>query len=266
MGKEKFCGIYKIQNLENGKVYIGASRNILLRWYQHKYDLRNFRHHSEHLQKAWIKYGEDSFQFDIIECCEERDLNNKEKFYIQLYKSNDKNYGYNIFDGGNTHNVPEETKKKLSLIHMGMTHNEETIKKMRNKAKKDKIAQLDLEGNLVRIWESTLEIKKELHIDTKDIRECCKKSNAKRKTAHSYVWLYYQDYISNNYNIKDYQNTGIRHPIKIHQYSLEYEYIATYDSIYKAGRILNIPYQNISRCVLGKTKTAGGYRWFKLIL
>ena len=33
---EKICGIYKITNLINGKVYIGQSQDIYERWAEHQ--------------------------------------------------------------------------------------------------------------------------------------------------------------------------------------------------------------------------------------
>ena len=36
MAREKICGIYKIENLVNGKVYIGQSVDIYKRWIEHK--------------------------------------------------------------------------------------------------------------------------------------------------------------------------------------------------------------------------------------
>ena len=34
------CGIYKIQNIENDKVYIGKSSNIMRRWIEHQHKLQ----------------------------------------------------------------------------------------------------------------------------------------------------------------------------------------------------------------------------------
>ena len=47
------CGIYKIENKENGKVYIGSSKNIEKRWEAHEVGLKNKRHHNAKLQHAW---------------------------------------------------------------------------------------------------------------------------------------------------------------------------------------------------------------------
>ena len=37
-------GIYKIENIINNKIYIGSSKNIIKRFNQHKYELRNYNH------------------------------------------------------------------------------------------------------------------------------------------------------------------------------------------------------------------------------
>lgn len=60
-------GIYKIVNKINGKFYIGETFNIPERWVKHKRNLRKNRHHCAHLQNAWNKYGQDHFDFLIIE-------------------------------------------------------------------------------------------------------------------------------------------------------------------------------------------------------
>ena len=60
-------GIYIIQNTTNRKTYVGSAVNILRRWYDHRSNLRRNEHENPHLQRAWIKYGEASFQFSVIE-------------------------------------------------------------------------------------------------------------------------------------------------------------------------------------------------------
>ena len=80
--KEKVIGIYKIQNIINGKMYIGLSSNIYKRWNIHKCILRKNMCKNQHLQYAWNKHGEESFVFSIIEQCEKQFLSEKEKYYI----------------------------------------------------------------------------------------------------------------------------------------------------------------------------------------
>lgn len=68
-----YAYIYSIENKVNGKFYIGSTINLKARWAAHKAGLRNNRHHSFVLQKAWDKYGEDSFEFKLLLICEPKD-------------------------------------------------------------------------------------------------------------------------------------------------------------------------------------------------
>jgi group I intron endonuclease len=63
-------GVYEIKNKLNNHRYIGSSVNILSRFSGHKYDLHKNKHHSTYLQRAWNKYGESNFEFNILETCE----------------------------------------------------------------------------------------------------------------------------------------------------------------------------------------------------
>ena len=106
-------GIYKIENKVNGKVYIGQSIDIEHRWSGHKSKLRNNKHQNDYLQKSWNKYGEDNFDFSVICECNKEDLDNKEIYYIDYYKSTDSKYGYNLREGGESGTMTETTIKKL---------------------------------------------------------------------------------------------------------------------------------------------------------
>lgn len=60
-------GIYKIINLVNNKFYVGSAVNLRRRKARHFSELRNNRHNNRHLQAAWLKYGEKSFVFVVVE-------------------------------------------------------------------------------------------------------------------------------------------------------------------------------------------------------
>lgn len=91
----KICGVYKITNLINGKLYVGSSNNIYKRWDQHKDKLSNKQHGNVHLQSAWNKYGGHNFKFEIIEECSPEMQFEREQFYLDTLHPFETN-GYNI--------------------------------------------------------------------------------------------------------------------------------------------------------------------------
>lgn len=108
--------IYLIRNNINNKIYIGqTTSSVETRFKQHKKQLRDGNHGNAHLQSAWNKYGEDCWSVELLtECSSLEEMNEKERLLIQEYNSIDRNFGYNIReggDGGGRHS--DETKEKL---------------------------------------------------------------------------------------------------------------------------------------------------------
>lgn len=75
-------GIYKIKNLINGNIYIGSAVNINKRFVNHISSLKTGKHDNQHLQRAWLKYRADAFEFSIIEECDIPSLIKREQHYI----------------------------------------------------------------------------------------------------------------------------------------------------------------------------------------
>ena len=127
----KQCGVYEIFNMVNGKSYIGQSTNITQRLSRHKSELRHNKHQNLHLQNAWNKYGEHSFLFNILEYCNIDELDDIERYYINIWNLTNSQYGYNVESGGNLNKtLSEKTRKKISESKKGKTHSLETRKKM----------------------------------------------------------------------------------------------------------------------------------------
>lgn len=113
-------GIYKISNTVTGKCYIGQSVNVRRRLTKHKDMLEKGNHFNSHLQNAWNAYGSEAFNFEIIDQCPVEQLDQKEIFWIRLYDSDNRKYGYNIASGGKAqHDCKEETRKKISQKNTG---------------------------------------------------------------------------------------------------------------------------------------------------
>lgn len=238
-------GIYYIKCLVNNKIYIGQSKNIRKRFNVHKFYLRNDKNGNPYLQSAWNKYGENNFEFVVIEFCNEEILSEKEIYYIEKYKSMYNENGYNICPGGHHCSVSEETKKKMSKSHT-----------------KNAVLQFDLHGNLINKWENIKEFSTSIG-KTKEIRsisECCQK-NTRRKTYLGYIWLFENDYIENGLNLEYYLNRKHIVPTSVVQIDKNNNFINEYKSIYDAASKTNIKQQNIQRCCAKKCKTAGGFKW-----
>lgn len=109
-------GIYTITNMVNGKVYIGSTFDTFQkRWGNHIRKLRNNQHPNEHLQNAFNLYLEESFMFSIVEEIKDDSvILDREKHYIEEYKSSNREFGYNIEVDPHKCIVSEETKQKIS--------------------------------------------------------------------------------------------------------------------------------------------------------
>ena len=117
------CGIYKIVNIKNNKIYIGSSINLDNREYKHFWMLGKNIHDNNYLQHSYNKYGKDTFCFDIVEFCLPEQLIVKENFYINKYKSNDLSYGYNLATVNEFRRNTYNDEVKIKLSKYGLTKN-----------------------------------------------------------------------------------------------------------------------------------------------
>lgn len=105
--------------MENGHCYIGSAIDIKKRWCQHRSQLNLGKHPNRYLQNAWNKYGEDVFEFSVLETCFVFILIFREQHYIDSIKPK-----YNLSrTAGSTLGVKqsEEARAKKALIERGNT-------------------------------------------------------------------------------------------------------------------------------------------------
>lgn len=142
-------GVYQITNKVNGKFYVGSAVNLVRRKKCHFVDLRRGKHANAKLQRAFNKYGEDAFEWSILEFVNDASLliEIEQRFIDSLLPA------YNICKTagsrlGMAHteeskkkmsdarkgqkNGPhsEETKSKIGAAHKGRTFSEETKRKI----------------------------------------------------------------------------------------------------------------------------------------
>jgi len=119
------CGIYKITNTKNNKIYIGSSVDVKKRNEKHFWMLKKGIHDNKFLQSSYNRDGKESFIFDTIEMCDKKDLVEKENYYILKNKSNDMNFGYNLclVSDSRKNKLSDKTKIQLSKYNLKKNNN-----------------------------------------------------------------------------------------------------------------------------------------------
>lgn len=246
------CGVYVITNKINGHTYVGSSTNIKERWRIHVSELSKNKHHSLYLQRAWNKYGEEFFEFSIIEYCETSLLMQREQFYMNTLKPE-----YNIVKiAGRTtgYKHAKETIEKIVLALTGRNVSDETRQKIGSANKKklegrklsDRHRQNVINGLIGRV----------------------RSEESKQKTSETLRALYADKSKHPMYGRKgdkhpSYGRTGEKSPKSkpVNQYNGDDEFVCRYVSILEAERNTGISSDAISNCLRKRSKTAGGFIW-----
>lgn len=128
-------GVYCWLCRATGKMYIGSSVDTLSRERQHRAMLNAGRHHSKKLQTDWDRYGEDEFEFDLINpyVCPE-DIRDEEARYIQLYDTYKTGYNETTMTGHGT-TIPPEVREKMSRAAKA-AGKDEVLRRKRSEAAK----------------------------------------------------------------------------------------------------------------------------------
>lgn len=206
---QNVCGVYKITNLINGKFYIGSSKNLRVRLWKHRSLLRHNKHDNPHLQNSWNKYGEDNFDYSVVEICDESIQYEREQYYIDTMHPE-----YNIAEKVELPSCTKESRKKHS----------ETRKRMFAEGlliptRTHKIFAYDLKGNFIKEYPTIISASKELNINTSLI---LRNLSGENKRCHEYMFKseYYPSITPYSRNKKD--NSYLYKGIHVYNDSEEY--------------------------------------------
>lgn len=101
IGKDSKCGIYKITNIKNKKVYIGQSADVISRWKQHvKRGVGAETPTRNKLYPEMNEFGPEEFTFEFLEECPRNSLDEREKNWIEYFDSCTVGYNGTSGNGG----------------------------------------------------------------------------------------------------------------------------------------------------------------------
>lgn len=235
-------GVYKIKNKINGKVYIGSSVNLTKRKRDHFWCLKRGEHCNDHLQKAYIKYGHNNFEFEIIEECPVDVCLIREQYYIDLYKSTETEIGYNICPN--------------SASVLGRRHSEATIEKIRKsntgkKLSKERRAYLaKINTGKVASFETKEKMRQSQRMRTHP-------ESVKRKMSNSHKGKV----LSEEHRIKlsNAHKNSDKKGVKIAQYTLDGECVKVHKSGREAAKSVGFAYTNLYAHLKGDRKQIRGF-------
>lgn len=81
----KKIGVYRLINKLNGKIYIGSSSNLSVRFYTY-YSLRYLAKNNRPMERALLKYGFSNFSLEILEYCNLENYIKREQYYLDYLK------------------------------------------------------------------------------------------------------------------------------------------------------------------------------------
>jgi group I intron endonuclease len=143
--------IYRITNKIDNKVYIGQSWRTIERWHQHQKVSKNLNKKKNcHFYCAIRKHGLENFEFSILKeftaDVDQKTLDFYENYYIDFFKSRDRNFGYNKREGGSHGRHSEESNEKNRLAHLG-THPNLGVPKTKEAKANMKLHHADISGS-----------------------------------------------------------------------------------------------------------------------
>lgn len=257
----------------SGKRYVGQTgTKPEYRWGKdgaNYLQMKNGKYTQPAFANAILKYGWGNFDHEIIASnLTKEEADNFEKLLIEKLNTMNPKCGYNLREGGHNSCISEEQKKKISESLKGNIISESARKKLSDGMKgrflgvnspcAKKIVQYDMQGNLIKIWDSISDAARKLKLDPGHIAKCCHNTDGYFKTAGGCIWRFFGVELTKEYvnECNQYKRSRC-----ISQYSLSKELICIYENMKEAELKTGVDHSNISACCNGRRKVAGGFIW-----
>lgn len=177
--------IYLRRNAINGKCYVGQTSDFKYREYQ--WHCLKMLYANNHINEDRVKYGLDNWSVEILgEIDNQEEAWELEQRFIKEYNTIYPN-GYNITKGGSGPNGckrSEETRRKIAEAKKGEKH--PMYGKLNREDQSKQVYQYTLDGELVKVWPSTMECERN-GFDKGAVSKCC---NGERKKHKGHKWSF----------------------------------------------------------------------------
>jgi len=227
--------IYRIDNLENGKFYIGQTiQTLQRRWNDHVSDTRNLSDDMV-IHLAMRKYGINTFTMEPIHTieCETKDELKNQLNELEIHAIEQLKPDYNVAKGGLGHTGVTVPRFGTDNHFYGKKHTEEAKQRISEASKGRRLG--------IKLPEET---KRKMSECKKGDKHPFKKNPEFRLRAVQHM----QSLIQSNKK-------------RVMQFTKDDIFVQEFESVNEAAESINVTPSSVTVCLKGRSKSAGGFKW-----